>query len=192
VDDDRFARTVSLACHDLRTPLATIYGFGRTLQRGEGLDERTRRFLGLMVEASEQLTQLLDDLGTASRIRSGRWEPALADVDTLELARDGGPDGARLTVAGSGATVRTDGPAVARALRALSLAAIRFGPVDEVTWTVSGAVLELSPLTDASAPVVAGAEIRDFGALVAREVIETLGGSLAVDDRLLRVGLSTI
>ena len=30
--DDRFARMVWLACHDLRTPLATVYGFARTLQ----------------------------------------------------------------------------------------------------------------------------------------------------------------
>jgi signal transduction histidine kinase len=31
--DTSFARLVSLACHDLRTPLATVFGFARTLTR---------------------------------------------------------------------------------------------------------------------------------------------------------------
>jgi len=86
MDTDRFPRLVSLACHDLRTPLATIYGFARTLTRGEGLDDRTARFLGMIEEASEQMTEMLDDVGTAAQIAGGRWEPVLRAVDTLELA----------------------------------------------------------------------------------------------------------
>jgi signal transduction histidine kinase len=31
-------KLVSLACHDLRTPLATVYGFARTITRADGLD----------------------------------------------------------------------------------------------------------------------------------------------------------
>ena len=38
-DDPDFARLVSLACHDLRTPLATVHGFATTLSRG-GLSSR--------------------------------------------------------------------------------------------------------------------------------------------------------
>ena len=34
-EDSEFARLVSLACHDLRTPLATVNGFARTLTRFE-------------------------------------------------------------------------------------------------------------------------------------------------------------
>ena len=37
--DTSFARLVSLAAHDLRTPLATIHGFAQTLVRMGGLDE---------------------------------------------------------------------------------------------------------------------------------------------------------
>ena len=87
MDDSRFPRLVSLACHDLRTPLATIYGFARTLTRMEEHDERTGRYLGMIEEAAEQMTELLDELGAAARIEAGRWEPALREVDTLELAR---------------------------------------------------------------------------------------------------------
>ena len=37
-----FAQLVSLACHDLRTPLATATGFAHTLQRLDSLDARVR------------------------------------------------------------------------------------------------------------------------------------------------------
>jgi signal transduction histidine kinase len=33
-----FTKLVGLACHDLRTPLATVYGFARTITRAEGLE----------------------------------------------------------------------------------------------------------------------------------------------------------
>ena len=84
--DERFPRVVSLACHDLRTPLATIYGFARTLTRADELDERSQRFLSMIEEAAEQMTGLLDELGTAARIQAGRWEPGVREVSTLELA----------------------------------------------------------------------------------------------------------
>ena len=48
--DDRFPRIVSLACHDLRTPLATVYGFARTLTRSGELDDRSARFVGMIEE----------------------------------------------------------------------------------------------------------------------------------------------
>ena len=82
----RFPRLVSLACHDLRTPLATVYGFARTLTRDAQLDDRSRRFVSMIEQASEQMTRLLDDLGAAARIEAGRFDPALRAVDTLQLA----------------------------------------------------------------------------------------------------------
>src|SRR6266568_1396722 len=117
--DQRFARLVSLACHDLRTPLATVYGFARTLTRTEVLDERSARFVGMIESASEQMTDLLDQLGVAARIEAGRYDPALVDADTLDLATSADE---RISAAGEGATVETDPPAVRRALEALAVA----------------------------------------------------------------------
>ena len=125
--DSRFPRLVSLACHDLRTPLATIYGFARTLNRMEEHDERTGRFLGMIEEAAEQMTELLDELGAVARIEAGRWDPGLGEADTLELART---DDSRVAVAGEGETIETDAEAVAHSLRSLALAALRHGPVE--------------------------------------------------------------
>jgi signal transduction histidine kinase len=183
---DSFPRLVSLACHDLRTPLATIYGFARTLNRMDEHDERTRRFLGMIEEAAEQLTGLLDELGAAARIEGGRWEPVLLAADTLELARS---DDERVAVEGNGTTIETEPESVSRGLAALALTAARFGPVERVTWRVDGRELALSPVTVDAAPVVTGESMRDLGALVARAVIEELGGSLRLEGDTLRVSL---
>jgi signal transduction histidine kinase len=184
--DSRFPRLVSLACHDLRTPLATIYGFARTLNRMEEWDERTGRYLGMIEEASQQMTELLDALGAAARIESGRWEATRREVDTLELAR---VEDDRVVVQGEGASVETDPDAVTSALGAFAAAALRHGPVDQVRWRVDGRELELSPVTAAAAPVVSGEEIRDLGSLVGRLVIESLGGSVELAGDALRVRL---
>ena len=185
-DEHRFSRIVSLACHDLRTPLATVYGFARTLERGGELDERSLRFVTMISQASEQMTSLLDELGVAARIEGGRFEPGLTEADTLALATS---EDERIATGGSGETIETEPAAVSRSLEALAIAAIRFGPVDQVSWSVDGRSLELSPVVEAAAPVVLGDEIRDLGALVARIVIEQLGGSLALDGETLRVQL---
>jgi signal transduction histidine kinase len=184
--DERFPRVVSLACHDLRTPLATIYGFARTLTRADELDERSQRFLSMIEEAAEQMTGLLDELGTAARIQAGRWEPGLREVSTLELASS---DDDRIAAVGDGVEVETEADIVARSLQALAVAALRHGPVDTVTWTVHGRALELAPITEAAASVVTGSELRDLGSLVARYVLEELGGSLELDRETLRVQL---
>jgi signal transduction histidine kinase len=184
--DSRFPRLVSLACHDLRTPLATIYGFARTLNRMEEHDERTARFLGMIEEASEQMTELLDELGTVARIEAGRWEPVLREADTLELARS---DDDRVVGDGVGEAIETDADAVAQALRSLAVAALRHGPVEQVRWSVRGRELELGPVTAAAAPVVTGEQLRDLGSLVALAVIEALGGSVELSGESLRVRL---
>ena len=184
--DARFPRVVSLACHDLRTPLATIFGFARTLTRTGDLDERTMRFLGMIEEASEQMTGLLDELGVAARIEGDRWEPALQAADTLALATS---DDERIVAEGEGETIETEPEAVGQALLSLAIAAARYGPAEQVTWRVSGRDLELTPITADAAPVVTGESFRDLGSLVARMVIEELGGSLALDGETLRVRL---
>jgi hypothetical protein len=78
---------------------------------------------------------------------------------------------------------------VSRALEALAVAAARYGPSDRVTWRVRGRTLELAPITADAAQVVTGESIRDLGSLVARVVIEELGGSIELDGDTLRVRL---
>jgi two-component system OmpR family sensor kinase len=185
-DETRFARVVALACHDLRTPLATVGGFAKTLLRSAELDDRTARFLGMIDDASDQLAGLLDELGLLARIESGRYEPALVEADTLELATSGDP---RVRAAGTGETIATDAASVRRALEAFAIAAARHGGLDSVAWTVDGRALALAPVTAEAAPAVSGDELRDLGSIVGRTVIETLGGAVALDGDSLLVRL---
>jgi signal transduction histidine kinase len=184
--DSGFARLVSLACHDLRTPLATVNGFAKTLTRTGALAERESHFVDLIEAAADQMTSLLDVLGLAARIESGRYEPALSDVDTLKLAWS---DDERIVVEGNGETIETDARVIKQSLESLARAAAAHGPVPLVTWRVTGRVLELSPLVGDAPTVVMGESARDLGSLVARVAIEQLGGSLAVEGDVMRVTL---
>ncbi|HWB22893.1 MAG TPA: histidine kinase dimerization/phospho-acceptor domain-containing protein, partial [Gaiellaceae bacterium] len=133
--DPRFPRIVSLACHDLRTPLATISGFAKTLDRRGRLDEQQQRFVDLIDAAAEEMAVLLEQVSVLARIEGGTYLPALVESDTLELATSSDP---RVVTRGSGETVATDAVAVQRALEALAIAAVRHGEIAEVAWTVHG------------------------------------------------------
>ena len=58
--DPRFPRIVSLACHDLRTPLASVSGFAKTLGRLGRLDEQQAHFVAVIYEAAEEVALLLE------------------------------------------------------------------------------------------------------------------------------------
>ena len=190
-DDDAFARLVSLACHDLRTPLATVHGFATTLARG-GLEPPGDRYVEMIEAASAQLAELIDELSLASRIESGRYEPTLREADTLELAQAAaarlGED--RVQVSGSGAAIETDGDALERGLAALFQSALRHGGLDGVEVEVNGVDVRLSRVTAASAPVVLGEDLRDLGAAVAARLVARLGGALSVEGETLAIRLA--
>ena len=150
--DRSVPRLVSLACHDLRTPLATVYGFARTLTRTGELDERSARFVGMIEEAAEQMTELLDELGRPRASRAAAGSRCPGEVDTLELAARGRR---RIVVEGDGEPIETDADAVARC------AAVAGGRGDppraassRLTWQRRGRQLALSPVTADAAPVV--------------------------------------
>jgi len=190
-ENSSFPKLVSLAAHDLRTPLATVSGFAKTLIRTEELEEPASRYLGMIEAASDQMVELLDELGLAARIEAGRYEPSLREVDTLELARAAadalGED--RVRVGGEGGTVRVDLEATQRGVSALAQCALRHGGVELVDVVATGPELTIAPITPASAPVVLGEDLRDLGAAVAVRLIRALGGSVELDGETLHVRL---
>jgi signal transduction histidine kinase len=182
--DTSFARLTSLAAHDLRTPLATVFGFARTIQRSVELEPPVSRYVEMIVEASVQMTELLEKVALVARIEAGRYEPVLAEVDTLALARAAVPD-----ADGEGTTVETDPPTIERALAALADCAKKHGGVPAVTLRVNGPVLTLAPVTERAAPVLIGDELKDLGAAVAVRSIRALGGSVELATEALVVRL---
>ena len=192
-ENDVFARLVSLACHDLRTPLATVHGFATTLARGGDLQPPADRYVEMIGAASAQLAELIDELSLAARIESGRYDPTPREGDTLELAQAAAArlGDERVRVSGAGAAVETDTDAVERGLAALFQSALRHGGLDSVDAEVDGTEIRLSPVTPASAPVVLGDDLRDLGAAVAVRLVRRLGGSVAVEGELLRIRLAS-
>ena len=190
--DPSFARLVSLACHDVRTPLATVHGFTTTLARTTELAPPADRYVEMIDAASRQIAELLDELSLAARIEDGRYDPLLRDADTLALAQAAaerlGTD--RVRVSGDGAEVQTDMEAVDRGVSALVQATLRHGGLDEVDVVVRGKEIDVSGVTESSAPVVLGKDLRDLGAAVAVSVIETLGGSVSVSGPTLTIRLA--
>jgi signal transduction histidine kinase len=191
-EDTRFAQLVSLACHDLRTPLATVFGFARTLARTD-LEAPADRYVEMIEAASQQLGDLLDELGLVARIEAGRFDPALVEVDSLELARSAAAEleEGRVEVSGEGARVRVPEDQMRRALSQLARAASRHGGFESVGLAVDGATVGISPVTHASGPVLVGEELRDLGAVVATRLVHALGGSVEVEDERLVIRLPT-
>jgi signal transduction histidine kinase len=190
-EDTSFARLVSLACHDLRTPLATVHGFARTLTRLQDFDEPAARYVRMMDAASEQLSELLDELGLAARIETGRYEPVLRAVDVRELAKAAATrvaDGA-VVVSGGGGTVETEPEAAGRAIANLARCAIRHGGIERLGLEAEGVQLSFAPVGPDVAPIILGQELRDLGAAFAGRVIDALHGSLELEGETLRVRL---
>jgi signal transduction histidine kinase len=191
-NDTSFARLVSLACHDVRTPLATVYGFTTTLARTTELAPPADRYVEMIDAASRQIAELLDELSLAARIEGGRYDPLLRESDTLALAEGAAErlGAERVHVSGEGAPVETDLEAVDRGVSALVQATLRHGGLDEVDVVVRGKEIDVTPVTESSAPVVLGQDLRDLGAAVAVRVIERLGGSVDVRGQTLTIRLA--
>jgi signal transduction histidine kinase len=191
-NDRQYAELVSVACHDILTPLATVYGFARTLERAD-LEPPSDRYVDMSGAASSQIDELVDQLRLATRIHLGLYRPALVDTDSLELARSAAnrlEDG-RVEVTGEGAVVLVDPEPTARALAQLARAAARFGGHDTVTVDVRGPELVLAPLSRPAEPVVLGEELRELPAPAAAMLVRGLGGTLEARDETLSIRLPT-
>ena len=78
---EREARLVADVRHDLRTPLTVIGGFGRAIEDGTVEGEAAKGAARTIVEETDRLERLVDELGTAERLQGGdglRPEPLAA------------------------------------------------------------------------------------------------------------------
>jgi PAS domain S-box-containing protein len=83
---DEFVTVVS---HELKTPLAAIYGAAETLRSRVDLDDGTREpLLNMIATESDRLARIVNDILLAGQLDSGRFAIATDPVDPLEVARD--------------------------------------------------------------------------------------------------------
>jgi PAS domain S-box-containing protein len=86
---DRF---VSIASHELRTPIARVKGYAEMLlaaqSDGDLTDEMLRRSLSRIDNASDRLAGLVRDLLDVSKITAGNLPLRVRPVDTTDLVRE--------------------------------------------------------------------------------------------------------
>lgn len=90
-DDQRLERLradfVATAAHELRTPLAAVYGAVRTLRERRGLPAETNaRFLELIEQESERLKTIVDQLLISAQLDSADLHLNPQPVDVIVLA----------------------------------------------------------------------------------------------------------
>jgi signal transduction histidine kinase len=188
VASQTFAQLVSLACHDLRTPLATASGFASTLQRLDDIGQPGERYAEMIGAAADQMAALLDLLSAAARVEDDRFEPQHQPTNVREVADAAAqrlPEGAA-SVGGEGAAVEIDPNWAAVSVAALAEAARRHGGLKEIKLAVDGTAVEISPIVDGAGQVATGEELRDFAAAVGMRVLHAAGAEVELaGDRLL-------
>jgi PAS domain S-box-containing protein len=130
---------VATASHELRTPLAAVYGAAQTLRRHDfALDEAGRnRFVSLIVEESERLNRIVNEILLANQLDAGRldlieepFDPGDLVQRVVESAREHGPPGIRFetTVQEAVPYVAADRDRVRQVLVNLVENAIKYSP----------------------------------------------------------------
>lgn len=72
--------------HELRTPLTSIYGFAEILTDGDiGEDSQTEEVAQIIANESAEMTRMVDDLLTASRLESTGVEIELATTNVVDV-----------------------------------------------------------------------------------------------------------
>jgi PAS domain S-box-containing protein len=86
--DELKADFLATASHELRTPVAAVYGAAMTLMRTDYVlsEEARTRLLEIIASESDRLTRIVDDVLWASRVDSGRLALAIDRFDAAQLA----------------------------------------------------------------------------------------------------------
>jgi len=81
---------VSVAAHELRTPITSIKGYVELLLEEDygPLNDRQRRYLGVLRNSGDRLLHITQNLLDVTRIETGRIELVLAPTDLPALVKD--------------------------------------------------------------------------------------------------------
>lgn len=178
------ARTIGPACHELRSPLAVVFGFAKMLESNDSLDDTVRRYVEHIVQGSQRLDDLLDALAKTGRIAAGRMNPVLESVSLRAVMDDVAAMAAnseRLIVEpGTDLKVKTDPAWLAEAF-----AGVVEGLCFEqrlrlrVAWTHDEHEVQVSFIPDSSFPMVdVEPDKASLDIALARMRILAMGGSL--------------
>lgn len=80
---------LSMVSHDLRTPMTSIRGYASLLHSkvGKLSEERQKQFSSIIIDESERLTRLINDLLDLQRFEAGKMHLEIKDVNLVEIIR---------------------------------------------------------------------------------------------------------
>jgi signal transduction histidine kinase/DNA-binding response OmpR family regulator/HAMP domain-containing protein len=79
---------VATASHELRSPLTSIKGFVELLGRSEVLGDREREFVDVVLQSTDRLVELVNDLLDVARLEAGRMEIHARLFDVHEVIEE--------------------------------------------------------------------------------------------------------
>lgn len=79
---------VANVSHELKTPLTVVSGFAETLRDPTVPAEQRAQFVETILNNTQRMQRLVDDLLDLSRIESGGWRPNPTDVDLEAMASE--------------------------------------------------------------------------------------------------------
>lgn len=209
---EQLRRFTSDASHELRTPLTVIRSVGEVALRERHDEGAYRDVISTMLEESDRLTQLVQNLLTLARADSGRFALSREPFDLAELATEAvnhlrvlaDEKGQQIDVAVAALTVRGDPAVLRQAVVNVLDNAIKYSPPAGTIQVVAEerggeAVLEIADCGPGIAVEhrdkvfdrfyrVDAARSRETGGFglglaIARWAVEANGGRLEVDGR---------
>jgi len=84
--DDLQHEIVANVSHDLRTPLTMIKGYGEVMRDIPG--ENTPENVQVIIEETERLTELVNDMLDLSKIRAGTYKPELESINLTKTVSE--------------------------------------------------------------------------------------------------------
>lgn len=177
-------QAIGPACHELRSPLAVVYGFARMLEGGSSVDEAARtKYVSQIVRSAERLDHMLDDLSKIGRIAASRIHPQLEHVPLRTVVDDlcaTAPNDGRLTVdPGADVTVKADPAWLTESLQAVVDGLCFEEGIDvRVTWRHEPHEVQLHVVPNSSFPMIdVEPDKSGLGISLARMRIVAMGGS---------------
>ncbi|WP_026946295.1 sensor histidine kinase [Algoriphagus marincola] len=82
---DEFISTVT---HEMKTPITSIRAFSEIIKEDELPEEERNRFLEIIIQETERMSRLIDQVLDLERFDSGKQKMNLREVDLLELIRE--------------------------------------------------------------------------------------------------------
>jgi hypothetical protein len=79
---------ISVASHELRTPLTSVMGYADLLLKRDSDEKIKKKWLKYIVENSQKLSDMVDDLLNVSRIRSGKVNIKLEEIGLTEALKE--------------------------------------------------------------------------------------------------------